>query len=437
MQECDFLLPNFSDAPEELKQPSLEMVNYDQDPETSSWSMVPLYLIAATKKPIVWKIWFISPTIYMERGEVGGKMVVTDREIKLTTRSFSLKSQALQEMRRRYENKVKKGYKAACESPTGTLQAMKADKYVSGKTKINWPVAAQPKLNGIRLLIKKKDEKLCSPQLQSSCEETASLCHASVHGDTFEAKTYIGTIYKHLVHLYPDLERIFSNLPEGATLDGELYIHGTDLYALCSIVKSVVNIHQDIATVGYHIFDVVYESRTGAPFEERRAIIQEAFENSFSGDSGTTCFLTPTYLVASEAEAIALHDYFVSNNYEGAVLKKLANGHPPGTKQYEEARYRPGKNHNTVKLKAFFDEEGLIIDVKEGEGTEKGAAIFKVINQSGATFSLRPAGTFEERRKYFGNPASVIGKRINYTYREISPDGVPVMAVGRGFREDE
>ena len=90
-----------------------------------------------------------------------------------------------------------------------------------------------------------------------------------------------------------------------------------------------------------------------------------------------------------------------------------------------------------MKVKEFFDEEGSIIEVSDGEGREKGLALFNVRNNTGKLFNVRPKGNFSQRAFWFTHPEECIGKRYTYRYFELTEYGIPRFPVGIAFRDYE
>jgi len=88
-------------------------------------------------------------------------------------------------------------------------------------------------------------------------------------------------------------------------------------------------------------------------------------------------------------------------------------------------------------FKQFFDEEVEIVDVMEGKGKDKGAAIFVVKNSQNKIFNVRMKGSIEQRKNWFKNPKEVLGRIITVKYQELSNKGIPRFAVGVAFRDYE
>jgi len=99
--------------------------------------------------------------------------------------------------------------------------------------------------------------------------------------------------------------------------------------------------------------------------------------------------------------------------------------------------YEIGKRSNyLLKYKAFQTEEYEIVDVKEGTGREKGAAIW-VCKVGEHQFSAKPEGTLEVRKKYLQEKEKYIGKQLTVRYQNLTALGVPRFPVGVAVRDYE
>ena len=98
--------------------------------------------------------------------------------------------------------------------------------------------------------------------------------------------------------------------------------------------------------------------------------------------------------------------------------------------------YRANYRSNDLqKYKEFMEDEYRIIDFKEGEGRDLGAVIWVCETADGKEFSLRPRGSIEQRREWFNDGDSYIGKYVTVIFQELTEDGKPRFPVGKCVRE--
>src|SRR5207302_64721 len=122
---------------------------------------------------------------------------------------------------------------------------------------------------------------------------------------------------------------------ENVILDGELYNHGMDFTDLCSAVKSIKNISDELFRVKYWIFDMVNDD----PYERRYELLQ----NVFSKNDFRYIELIPTILANSHDRIMELLDDYIDKGYEGVMIKKISGDEGKNSKRYKEALYKFGR----------------------------------------------------------------------------------------------
>ena len=133
--------------------------------------------------------------------------------------------------------------------------------------------------------------------------------------------------------------------------------------------------------------------------------------------------LVRTEKVAALSDFRRLFAEFVEAGYEGIMLRNGAGVY--------RANYR---SNDLQKYKEFMEDEYRIIDFKEGEGRDLGAVIWVCETADGKEFSLRPRGSIEQRREWFNDGDSYIGKYVTVIFQELTEDGKPRFPVGKALR---
>ena len=144
--------------------------------------------------------------------------------------------------------------------------------------------------------------------------------------------------------------------------------------------------------------------------------------------------IVPTYELKNGAEVNQYHGIFVSQGYEGSIIR--SGGGEPYNFQY--------RDNQLQKNKDFDDAEFVIVGCKEGTGIAEGMAIFKCQSQS-VTGGVNGDGTFDvvvkcthaERQKQWKNRAKYIGLLLTVRYQCLSDDGIPIFPVGIAVRDYE
>ena len=87
------------------------------------------------------------------------------------------------------------------------------------------------------------------------------------------------------------------------------------------------------------------------------------------------------------------------------------------------------------KLKDFQDAEYRIVGIIDGDGSDRGLAIFQLDNGNGQIFNCRPEGSQENRADLFENRKKLIGKYLTVRFFELSKDNIPIFPVGVSVRD--
>jgi hypothetical protein len=141
-------------------------------------------------------------------------------------------------------------------------------------------------------------------------------------------------------------------------------------------------------------------------------------------EAAAVVVLVRTEKVAALGDFRRLFAEFVEAGYEGIMLRNAAGVY--------RANYR---SNDLQKYKEFMEEEYRIIDFKEGEGRDAGAVIWVCETADGKEFTVRPRGTMEQRREWFNDGESYIGKNLTVVYQELTEEGKPRFPVGKCVRE--
>lgn len=188
-------------------------------------------------------------------------------------------------------------------------------------------------------------------------------------------------------------------LPNGITLDGELYNH--DL-PFSEIVKRVRR--GDCEGLKLHVFDC-YHEQTTMPYSSRRA-----FAKSFiSGCSNIELVPqadsmqnTPNGISRAMKKAVA-------DGYEGIILRT-------------DSAWAAGRSPHVLKLKPTNDSEFEIVDVVK---TKNGRLSLVLETDDGESFRCSVGMTADERAELFENRAEIIGLKATIDYQELTERGVP------------
>lgn len=362
-----------------------------------------------------WSVRFDDETneLVMEHGLVDGKITESRHEIESNMR-YSIEEAALINGKKRWQDQKDGGYLEAGEeamdyAPPLAMLAQRMDKVPESQLK--FPMFIQPKIDGSRMLAMRVPQHVMASGIQLSTRQRK--------------------IYHHLHHLEEDIKLLMSFLPTGWILDGELYRHGTPLNQLRSIIGSEVNLHEELHTLQYYLFDVIDTDVGRAPrrvFAERYMALINAYHQYIASleSKRTPIRLVGVTMVYDWDEAKQIRDEYIRLGYEGAILRSM--------KQIYEFDKRP---HTLVKFIDHFTSEFPIVGYKEAAGKNKGAVIWQVQASNGEKFWVNPEGTLEHRRKLYQEADRHMGKLLMVRYLTESEYGVPRNGVGIAIRDYE
>jgi DNA ligase-1 len=356
------------------------------------------------------KVWSIqvtrdpknTATINVQYGYQGGALQESVKEITEGKAGRTAFEQAVSEAQSDWRKKKDNGYAenvsdahvpgladAAAIGAHDTILPMLAHDYHKRGKSIVFPAYAQAKLDGVRSIF---------------------------HNGTLTSR--MGKPFTGLEHIIAELDPATA---EGIILDGEVYSDELPFQQFVGLVKKKVYTAADreqLKKVKLWVYDCVVNK----PFEQRLAILKDFF----SRHKFTHVHLLPTKEAATAAALKGLHDAYVSEGYEGLIVRNKQGPYELGTRSIHLQKY-----------KEFEDDEYEIVGAKDGEGKEKGLVIWICKTKDGKTFNVRPKGSEEERAELFRDAAKYIGKKLTVRFQELTGDGIPRFPVGLAFRDYE
>jgi DNA ligase-1 len=394
---------------------------------TSIDPIIPVFetLYKKTKRVLEWSIAIIPcdkladkasspPTIEAykietKHGEKGGNLVTHTTIVKTGKAGRTTLEQAALEATRKWTDKrdkdlyVTEGYEVESSYKEPAIRPMLAQTYIPTKITLKFPVFSQRKYDGIRCLAYKK---------VATNGETFEICLESRKGTPF-----IG---------FERLKEELRNLPlwdKGVYLDGELYTPDLPFETISGLVRKKGSENsEEREQIQYHIYDIYSASVSSLGFRERNDILEGILKNTrLDGRVRKVA----SDVVSCERDIKRLHDLYVTEGYEGIMLR-CANG-----------IYEPDKrSKNLFKYKEFMEEEFRIVGYTEGEGVEEGLVIWQCEISDGRIFGVRPRGTHQMRRKWFLNADKMVGKNLTVIFQEYTDGGIPRFPVGKAVRID-
>lgn len=222
---------------------------------------------------------------------------------------------------------------------------------------------------------------------------------------------------------HPKLIEYFKSHPD-IIMDGEIFVFGKSLQALNSCVRL-----EDGGIpfkVQYYVYDIVDVNKT---FEERYKIIQSIKDElqlgfdpnkEFKDDELMIQILPQEKIPNNDKIMWSLHNKYVSEGWEGAVLRN------------PNKKYNPGAR-DMIKLKSRLDSEFKTIGYELGmRGIED--LVFKMETSDGKEFKAKPVGSREIKQDMFNHINDIIGQMATCTYFYLSDTGIPLQPVWKSVR---
>lgn len=225
----------------------------------------------------------------------------------------------------------------------------------------------------------------------------------------------------------PKLIQFFENHPD-IVLDGELYKHGKSLQQ----ISGAARLEKDTAGMDwleYYIYDVMDSTKM---FEERLEVLHDieselslGFNPNKEWEEGELRFqMVPQEKVVGWTNIQKLHDKYVSEGFEGAVIRDPSKVYNFG-----------GRTNAMIKVKMYKDAEFEIVGYEEGLRPED--MVFVCQTELGARFEAKPMGPRELKYEYLDRMDEIIGKMATVKYFYLSDEGVPLQPVLKCIRDYE
>ena len=222
----------------------------------------------------------------------------------------------------------------------------------------------------------------------------------------------------------PNLINFFKNNPT-VILDGELYRHGKTLQQISGAARMEKNAY-DCEWLQYIVYDMYNTAHPELSALERYTFLCMNFKfPTYNPDQTGDIFLLPQADVQGLDEIWKLHDLYVSEGFEGCVIRNPSKPYNPGS-----------RTNNMIKFKRYKSKEFKVIGYNLGlRGSEDMTFICEL--EDGRTFEAMPVGNREVKAEYVENfEDKYKGHLAECTYFNLSDEGIPTQPKMRIFRFD-
>lgn len=389
-----------------------------------------LYKIDTKGKLREWTMHIDGASFYAVKGLVDGKKT-TDKPTTTIAKNVGRanattpQEQALLEAQAKFQKKLDSGYalNKIDAQKKKFYEPMLAHNYKDRKDELvgKYPVFSQPKLDGIRCIVRKE-------------------------GNTLIGRTRNGKEIECIPHILKSLNGFFLAYPN-AILDGELYNH--DLRANFNKITSLVRKQKPIKsdkmtdkafdkkvaeykerlseaedTIQYHVYDA---PRINDTINEAQSFDFRIDELKAHLTQNKHIVLVETLEVYSKGNLDDLYGQYLEQGYEGQMVRKSLSA-------YENKR-----STSLLKRKEFVDAEYKVIDIEIGNGNRSGTAKHLVCycDKTKRTFNSNIKGSFDYLKEIYDNRKEYIGQLATIKYFQLTPDGIPRFPYAIAFRNYE
>lgn len=231
---------------------------------------------------------------------------------------------------------------------------------------------------------------------------------------------------------YPPLVKFFKENPT-IILDGELFVRGKSLQQISGAARMEKNAY-DFNWLQYWIYDCYNTSNPEIKAIDRWTFLIEELNhkngifvycNPGDDEIDDPVRLLKHQLVEGWDNMKILHDLWVSEGFEGAVITDPSKPYKPGA-----------RCNNLIKIKSYLDDTFKIIGYELGlRGSEDMVFICEL--KDGRTFKAMPIGSRETKEEYVQNFEQKYKNHLgDCTYFSLSDDGIPTQPKFRCFRWD-
>jgi ATP-dependent DNA ligase len=370
--------------------------------------------------------------ITREYGQVGGKTTKSpDTWIKLGKAGRTHREQAALQFNSFVKGYLDKGYIEVGKHPNeytneelaslfgevktnqaGVIKpqlAKQADK-VTNKKIFDKDWLTSRKLDGVKALFYYKDGEIHT---------------ASRGGGHYDYST------KH-IRTWEPLVKFFEANPT-VILDGELFVRGKTLQQISGAARMEKNAY-DCEWLQYWVYDCYFTDNPDMTADARwKFLVEELNNNNLinvymspdDDDLKDEVLLLKHEHVSGWDNMKKLHDQWVSEGFEGAVITDPTKPYKPGS-----------RCNNLIKIKEYKSEDFLVVGYKLGlRGSED--MTFTCELEDGKTFEAMPVGDRATKAEYVENfEEKYKGHKAECTFFNYSDDGIPTQPKMRIFRFD-
>ena len=273
---------------------------------------------------------------------------------------------------------------------TKHFKPMLAHKFDNKRVDWSKPVFIQPKLDGIRCIMKSDG------------------CYSRN-----------GKKFMNVQHLYTKaIQDLFKANPL-LVIDGELYNHDLrdNFEKIVSLVRKQKPTPDDRKEarklIQYHVYDycMAVNNKLNLLESDMNRYEKRMHQLTCSDMYGKHIRYVPSRGVHSLDKAKEIHNDFLEKGYEGSILRL-------------DGPYKCGRSYDLMKFKDFSDTEATIVSWVEGKGKRRGTiGKFIAVDSDGIRFGMPVMDNFKKLQTNFKAMQDWVGRTATFTYFERTKAG--------------
>jgi DNA ligase-1 len=343
-----------------------------------------LYKRSVSGKISTWQIIIDNNSYYTITGYIDGIKTQSSPTICEAKSYCTAEEQALKEAQAIHRKRIELGsFENINDIDTPVFfKPMLAHKWEDYEDKIKYPLYSQPKLDGIRCIVRADGMW-------------------SRNGKKIISAPHVFNALSPLFDINPDL--IF---------DGELYADkfANDFNTICSLVKKTKPTSDDLSksaeSIQYHVYDL---PSYNASFTYRYKHLNKLITNYHP-----SIVLVKTDQIDNINDLLAYYEDYIMEGYEGQMIRL-------------DSEYESKRSKSLLKHKSFIDEEYTILGIDEGQGNKTGMiGSFIFENKDGKQFNASPKFNWDECKQMWNERETLIGKQATVKYFNLTPGDSPV-----------
>lgn len=266
----------------------------------------------------------------------------------------------------------------------------------------------------------KEYKKLSTLLSSSKCLASPKLdgyrCFAVVDGEADVVTLYTrnGEVYQNFPSIVDSFGKMYFGTGQKIVFDGEIM---SDDFNSMQRSAFASKRGTTVGDVTYHIFDAIpfseyesnsYKTKTMARYE----LLKYEWNKGLSSFSNLK--LVDQVKVSSEDEILELEKHFISQGYEGVMVKP------------DIPYYMGRKTGGLMKFKTMLSMDCEVIGTYEGEGRNAGRLGGLTVRQenNGLSCDVGSGFTDAERSVLYNSRSEILGRLVEVKYQELTPDGI-------------